>query len=600
MRRRETSGIVWVQFAKIALTVMPRPIDQTRWFSPKRIAILVTLFLLALLPRLYSAQTVGWDWFGPGSFTVVNFDETNTCRAWLDAGYYSPLVGAQTVAISSLLGNPPPASATGDYKSAQTYCIGQKHMRVARSFSAVLGALTVVVLGIIALLLSPDRPYVAWSAALLLALSGFHATQSHMATVDAAMAFYLYVFILAMMIAATWRRVLPVLISMVLLIPAVFSKKIWPMPLFAYFALLPEKNWRWITGNTSNRDLVVVTCAALIMAAFAFNTGFQATGWYPLLALFYIFVPWRRLNYWTIPFFIALPWIAAWLSQLDLAFIQRYTSGKLTYRDMGSGFGSIGWNKFVRNILNLPVVLILGLGIPAALLIPAGIRYAIKDTKNIRLWLCLLPVLVFAAYMLFIAPRTTYRHYLPLIPAAALLASYGLWSMRIAHNRFFLALFFAWPALLLVDFELDFHQDPRRQIVAWYNEITPARVFITYYVKPPPTLQPPTIWFEPDYFLKEPDKLKLGHFLVLSENWYDTAFAQELNGPVVTNRRRLVKTRPKYARLYRKILAGNHPDLQLEREYNVQNFMPELVLHKKFYGTFQKFVGDLKVFRIVQ
>ncbi len=579
---------------------MPHNVEQEPWLNPKRIAILAALFLIALIPRLYSAQTVGWDWFGPGSFTAINFDEANTCRTWLGTGEYSTKIGEQTVAVASLLGDPPPASVAGDYRRAKAYCLGEKHMRVARSYSAVLGALSVVALGIIALMLSPGRPYVAWSAALLLALSGFHATQSHMATVDAAMTFYLYTFIAAMMIAVTRRRALPVLVSLVLLIPAVFSKKIWPMPLFAYLAFLPGKNWRWIVGDTDSRNVVVVICAALVMAALAFNTGFQATNWYPLLALFYIFVPWRKLSYWTIPLFIALPWATLWLSQLDVAFFQRYTSGELTYRSLGSGFGSIGWNKIVRNILNLPVVLILGLGLPAALLIPRGIAYVINDTKNTRLWLCLLPVLVFAAYMFFIAPRTTYRHYLPLIPAAALLASYGLWSLRIAHNRLILILFFIWPALLLVDFEQDFHQDPRRRIVAWYDDNTQARIFTTYYVSPPPNLSPGPILFKPEYVLNEPQKLKMGHFLVLSENWYDTAFAQELNGPFVTDLSRLVKTKPQYARLYREILAGEHPDLQLERAYDVENFMPELVLHKRFYGTFQKFVGDLKVFRIVQ
>ena len=131
---------------------------------------------------------MGWNWFGPGSFTIINFDEANTCRASLDAmKSYSSIVGTQTVWLTSVLGSPPPANVTGDYARAKAYCLGKEHMRVARSFSAVLGALTVVALAIIALVLSPDRPKIAWSAGLLLALSGFHATQSHMATVDTAM-----------------------------------------------------------------------------------------------------------------------------------------------------------------------------------------------------------------------------------------------------------------------------------------------------------------------------------------------------------------------------------------------------------------------------
>ena len=80
---------------------MPEAKAPHHWLSTKRIAILGLLFLVALLPRLYSANTVGWHWFGPDSFTPVNFDEANTCRAWLDTDTYSPIVGAQTVTITS-------------------------------------------------------------------------------------------------------------------------------------------------------------------------------------------------------------------------------------------------------------------------------------------------------------------------------------------------------------------------------------------------------------------------------------------------------------------------------------------------------------------
>ena len=61
------------------------------------------------------------------------------------------------------------------------------------------------------------------------------------------------------------------------------------------------------------------------------------------------------------------------------------------------------------------------------------------------------------------------------------------------------------------------------------------------------------------------DTLKQGSYLILSENWYDTAFANELNGPFVGNLSRLVKTRPEYARFYRQALAGEHPHLVPEQ-----------------------------------
>jgi hypothetical protein len=160
------------------------------------------------------------------------------------------------------------------------------------------------------------------------------------------------------------------------------------------------------------------------------------------------------------------------------------------------------------------------------------------------------------------------------------------------------ALFFTWPLLLLIDFEQDFHQDTRRQAVAWYEKHPNARIFFTFYANPPPNLMQRPILFKEEYALGDHKNLLLGQFLVLSENWYDTAFANELNGPLIDKPEHLIKTRPQYVYLYRDILSGSHPNLELVSEFNVQNFMPELILHKKYYGTFQKFIGDLKIYKI--
>lgn len=574
------------------------PPQLTELLSRRHLALLLGIFLVALLPRLYSAQTVGWHWYGEGSFTPINFDEANTCRMWLKAAReYSPLVGAQTVTINSLLGHPPPANAEGNYNVAKAYCLSAPHMTVARSFSAVLGAATAVLLCLIALTLSPQRPQIAWTAGLLLALSGFHATQSHMATVDVAMTFYVYLFILSAMLAVGSRKALAISLCLLLMLPAIFAKKIWPFPLLALLAFLPASTWRSFLGDMSNQRFAGVVISALIMAAFAFNTGFQSLGWYPLLGLFYLAVPWRSINPWTAPLYLALPWLAWWMAQTDISFIQRFTSGYLNGK-FGSGFGAIGWNKLDRNLINLPILLIVGLGLPAALLIPRGARQMIRDEHNERLWLCLLPILAWAAYMLFIAPKTTYRHYLPLIPAAALLAAQGYWSFKWARNKLVLGVFILWPALLLLDFELDFHQDTRRQAAKWYQQHPGARVFTNFYVSPPPFHQPPPVLFKEEYAMGNAETLKQGSYLILSENWYETAQAQELNGFRVNNLERLVKTTPERAALYRQILAGQHPNLTLAQEYTVANFMPELLLHKAYYGTFQKFLGDLKIYRI--
>jgi hypothetical protein len=62
----------------------------------------------------------------------------------------------------------------------------------------------------------------------------------------------------------------------------------------------------------------------------------------------------------------------------------------------------------------------------------------------------------------------------------------------------------------------------------------------------------------------------------------------------------MVKTRPDYVRFYRDALAGRHPYLVQEELIAVHNFMPELMLHRRFYGTFQLFVGDLRIFRVLE
>ena len=105
--------------------------------------------------------------------------------------------------------------------------------------------------------------------------------------------------------------------------------------------------------------------------------------------------------------------------------------------------------------------------------------------------------------------------------------------------------------------------------------------------------------FRPEFASGDAALFRQAQYLILSENWYDTAFANELNGPLTGNLDRLIKTRPDYALFYRRALADANPNLQLEQTIEVHNFMPELVLHKIFYGTFQAFVGDIKIFRVV-
>jgi hypothetical protein len=266
----------------------------------------------------------------------------------------------------------------------------------------------------------------------------------------------------------------------------------------------------------------------------------------------------------------------------------------------GTGYAAIGWHKWVRNPVNVVAVLIVGLGIPGFIALLAGIRRTLSESQQWRLWACLTPLLAFLLFMALLAPVTYYRHYLPLIPAALLLAAYGFEGSRWSGRPWALALFLAWPAFLGADFLSDYYNDPRAEARGWYEEAEPERVFMSFYVNPPPAHIQAHRLFRPEYAMGDEPPLAQAQYLVLSENWYDTAFANELNGPLVQDLDKLIKTRPEYTRFYRSALAGTHPLLERERVYPVGNFMPELVVHKALYGTFQMFVGDLVILRVRQ
>ena len=561
--------------------------------APKTLLMLAVLFLLALLPRLYSAQTVGWHWDGPGSFTLVNFDEGGSCRAALDGFGYSTFIGAQTIALASLAGAAPPAGIEGDASAAKAWCHDPQHLMVARAYSAVTGALTAVLIALIALQLVPAIHGVAWTAGGLVALSGFHIAESHSATVDAPSTFFIYLF-LAVLVYGVARGARGALLLSPLFLVAAMWAKYWVFAALAYLALLPQRWWTYISEGLSAARLCLLLVTAALLAGLLSNLELRAAGLYPVLALWYLLVPWRRLRRGMVVFCILLPLLLVGVSFIDI--IAKYTAGGAEGR-FGTSYGAIGWHKLPRNLLNLPLVLLVGLGLPAFVFLPAGLRAMLRACGNARAWCCLLPLAVFALYMAFVSPITYYRHYLPLLPAAALIAALGLYSTAWGRRRWVVALVLAWQGALALDLVSDYHNDPRRELRVWRAEHPKAPLFFSYYVNPPAG---PGMLFRPEYADGDARALRSGQYLVLSENWYDTAFANELNGPLVNVPARLVKTTPEYAAFYRAAIAGEHPLLQPEAIFPVHNAMPELRLHSRFYGTFQLFVGDIRVFRVRQ
>jgi hypothetical protein len=564
--------------------------QHLRWVA------LLLLFLLALLPRLYSANTLGWDWDQPGSFSLVNFDEAGSCRAALDGFNYSTFVGHQTIALARLLDIGPPPEIHGNAAAVKAYCHSPGHVLVARNYSALTGALTVVMLALMGFMLVPASPAVGLTAGALLALSGFHISESHSATVDAPSVFFIYAFLTAMVYALGRGPRWLLGLATVLLVPAMWTKY-WVFAGFAYLALLPERAWQYVTHGMSSGRLVAVVLASSVLLGLVTNGEFQATGWYPALALYYLVIPWRRIERPMMVFWLLVPLLGFALTRVDL--IAAYTTSGAGSR-FGSGYAAIGWHKWLRNLVNVPAVLIVGLGIPACFFVPAGIRTMLADSQQRQMWVCLLPVLAFALFIAFLAPVTYYRHYLALLPAAALLAACGLYAKAWGKRPWFLALFFLWPALLAVDLVGDYHSDPRRELRPWYQEHMEDRIFYSFYVNPPPELSGNSRLFQPEYAFGDAAPLRSAKYLILSENWYDTAFANELNGPLVNKPERLIKTRPEYVHFYREVIADRHPLLREEEVFPVKNFMPELLLHRQFYGTFQMFVGDIRTYKVVE
>ena len=555
--------------------------------------LLAGLFLLALLPRLHGAITVGWGWDGPGSFNLVNFDEGGACRAALGGFDYPAFVGWQTLGLAALAGVEPAPGTAGDAARAKAFCHGAGHLVVARAWSALLGALTVPVLVLIGWQLRPEAPGIGLVAGALLALSGFHAAESFSGTVDAASVFFIYLFLAVLAAGAGGRR--SALLASPLFLAAAVATKYWLFAALAYAGLVGGRVLAACLRGFTPLRLAVTLLGAGLVFALASNSELPRPAGYLWLLPWYLLPPWRRLHPWLRLPWALLPPLAVALTQWDL--FAAWSTGALEGR-FGSGYGAIGWHKFLRNPLDLLLVLVVGLGLPACLCLPAGIASLRDGPPRARAWrVVLYPVAAFALYLAFLAPVTYYRHFLPLLPAAALLAACGLWRVAGRWRGWVIAGCLGWSALLAFDTVADYHRDPRIALRGWYAEARPQRVFASFYVNPPAGTARPAL-FRPAYAAGAPPGLGWAEYLVLSENWYDTAFANELNGPLTGRPERLVKTTPARARFYRRALAGEDPRLQPVRLFPVRNFMPELVLHKAFYGTFQLFVGDIAVFRI--
>ncbi|MEM1401939.1 MAG: hypothetical protein AAGG55_01300 [Pseudomonadota bacterium] len=603
---------------------------------------LIAVFLLALAVRLPAALDYGRDWYAPGSFTLINFDEGGSCRAALNGFSYSRFVGYQTIALAGLLGDHPPPSAAGDARQAKAYCHGEAHLTVARVHSAVFGAATAVALVLLGWMLFPDRRGVALVSGALLALSGWHASESLMGTVDAPSTFFIYLFFLAALWASTsvpaanvsgdsghdfdvgtgvgtrsqpefearsqsgsssdfapalgllsngWRWA----VALLALIAAVWTK-FWVFAFLAALYFLPLRLWQTLLQGLSVFRIVCLTVAYALLFAVASNTATPNFLVWSTPLLFYVLFPWGGMSAAGRIAALLLPWLAPLL--MEVSVFSAYTSGGLT-GSFGTDYGAIGEHKWLRNLLNVPFVLLVGLGLPGFLLLMLGVRKLVTMTGWEHRHLLLLPLPAFLLYMAFLAPVTYYRHYLPLLPMACLIAALGLSTLKPSIARPATALVLLWQGLLCLDLLHDYTADPRRQLPQWYADHRPQRVLASFYAAPPPAPVQSSRLFRISHVMRNGGRVPNSDTLILSESWYDTAFANELNGPLVHDPTKLIKTRPEAASFYRAALSESHPQLAKVAHFTAPTFMPELRFHKRVYGSFTQFVGDIVVFRVL-
>ncbi|MFT4767456.1 MAG: hypothetical protein ACI8RN_000582 [Glaciecola sp.] len=570
---------------------MPVPahaISRTRSYG-----LLLAILVLAFFTRMFAALDYGQDWYASDSFTLINFDEAGSCRAALKGFDYSPWVGWQTLALADAAGHSVPTGISGDARAAKAFCHSQAHIVIARLYSATTGALTVAALWLLAALLFPDKPSLAPIASTLLALSGWHISESLMGTVDSASTFFNYLFMGVLVWSARdggWRWVLAAL----LLVPAIWTKY-WVFALASVLVVLPSTFCHSLFGGISRRRAALLLFAYAALFGLVSNSELSLPATMVLPFSFYLLIPWSRLSSSGKIFMLLMPWLAPLLMQVEL--FVAFTSGGLEGR-FGAGYGAIAWHKWLRNPLNIPVVLVMGLGLPAFVLALEGVRRLWTKSCFDRAWLALLPILTFALYMFFLAPVTYYRHYLPLLPAACLLAALGASYVRMPLRHAVVAVMLCWQGVLAVDLVTDYHFDPRRQLPQWYVEHQPSIVLASYYVSPPSGSGARHSLFRPGYAVANSPRLQQADAVILSENWYDTAFANELNGPLVNDPALLIKTTPEAAHFYRQVVVDAHPTLVKRAHYRAPTFMPELRLHYAAYGSFTQFVGDIIIFEV--
>src|SRR5262249_49606858 len=202
------------------------------------------------------------------------------------------------------------------------YCESRPLTTIQRAYTVMTGALAAVCLGLLALMMWPDRPAIGWTAAALFALSDFTVAESHLATGDVPQVFFLLLFTITLAWALVSRRRWPLVASVPLLLMTI-SVKWYVFAVFAYAPFLP----RFSRVSLTPRQWTAVGVAVATLIG--------------LLAIVY------------------RDWIAATI------FCRGYLIWGSDTGRFGTDYGHIGtWRRWIRNGVKLPIVHLVALGLP--------------------------------------------------------------------------------------------------------------------------------------------------------------------------------------------------------------------------------------------
>jgi hypothetical protein len=415
---------------------------------------------------------------------------------------------------------------------------------IGRMLSLVYGVMTVLIIYLLSRELFPN-PGTALISSLFLCLSGLHVTQSHFATVDAGNTFWFYSTVFCCLLYCRRREEI-------------------------YFLL------------------AVISSAC----ALAFKLS-----WVSILPVFYVLIRLKK----------GVRHYLLFISGISLFFIManggRYDldNFSLTLKNVLHDNISIvaKHNKYLNPLVYL-LELIIGLGFPVFLLSLHGARRLfISKTDHNHFFkgeifaLITAPVLLYFVSVSFLDIPFA-RQILPMVPAVILLAAYGFTeitgSKPFRRRNFSYLLFFLILLYQLISVgssEYYFISDTREAAGAWIknNISTNEEVTATPYVIVP---------YLKKYKIEDSFESR---YIILHEAYY-YRFIRIVINPF--------KEYPDWKEIYhgsydhfvniQRLFRGDL-HYELVKKFEVKAVTPEMIVYKRFWGTYPQFIGDLLIYK---